>query len=123
VEYVLHHEAVKMQQQAQVNLLVINNTPNARTIIPGKLYEYLGSGRPILATGPNDSDSAKVIQMTQGGVVHEFDDVSGLASRILQYFDLYKQGKLTVNASGIQQFTRRNLAGEFARVLDQVSEK
>ena len=52
VEFVPHEEAVKLQQQTQINLLVINNSPNSRTIIPGKLYEYLGSGRPILAVGP-----------------------------------------------------------------------
>jgi glycosyltransferase involved in cell wall biosynthesis len=121
-EYVLHKEAVLLQQRAQVNLLVINNTPNARTIIPGKLYEYLGSKRPIIATGPLDSDSAKVIMMTQGGAVHDFDDVDGLASRILEYFEKYKAGTLQVSAKDILQFSRKNLAGEFAKVLDSITE-
>jgi glycosyltransferase involved in cell wall biosynthesis len=118
VEFIPHDEAVRLQQQSQVNLLVINNSPNSRTIIPGKLYEYLGSGRPLLAVGPKDSDSAKVIELTRGGVVHEYDDTDGLKSRILEYFELYKQGKLTGNAEGTQQFTRRHLAGEYARLLD-----
>ncbi len=118
VEFIPHDEAVKLQQQAQINLLVINNSPNARTIIPGKLYEYLGSGRPLLAIGPKDSDSAKVIELTRGGVVHEWDDTEGLKYRILEYFDLYTRSKLTGNAEGIQQFTRRHLAGEYARLLD-----
>lgn len=118
VDFIPHDEAVKMQQQAQINLLVINNTPNSRTIIPGKLYEYLGSGRPILAVGPKDSDSAKVIEMTKGGVVHEYNDVDGLKNRILEYFSLYTEGNLTADAHGTQQFTRKNLAGEFAKILD-----
>jgi glycosyltransferase involved in cell wall biosynthesis len=121
IEYVPHTEAIKMQQQAQVVLLVINNSPNARTIIPGKLFEYLGSGRPLLAIGPKESDSAKVIEMTRGGVVHEHDDVEGLTSRIIEYFNLYKSGNLHGNAEGLQQFTRKNLAGEFAKVLDQIN--
>jgi hypothetical protein len=58
--------------------------------------------------------------MTSGGVVHEYDDVEGLKHRILEYFDLYKKGILNGNAEGIQQFTRRHLAGEFAKVLDEV---
>lgn len=118
VEFVPHDEAVKLQQQAQINLLVINNSPNSRTIIPGKLYEYLGSGRPILAVGPKDSDSAKVIDMTQGGVVHAYDDTDGLKKRILEYFDRYNQGKLSVDAHGTEKFTRKNLAGEYAKILD-----
>lgn len=120
VEFIPHDEAVKLQQQAQVNLLVINNSPNSRTIIPGKLYEYLGSGRPLLAIGPKDSDSAKVIEMTRGGVVHEYDDIEGLKNRILDYFALYNEGKLNGNAEGIQQFTRRYLAGKYAAVLDSL---
>jgi len=121
VEFIPHDEAVKLQQQAQINLLVINNSPNSRTIIPGKLYEYLGSGRPLLAIGPKDSDSAKVIELTKGGVVHEYDDVEGLKNRILEYFELYKAGNLNGNAEGTQQFTRRHLAREYARVMDSLT--
>ena len=121
VEYVPHTEAVRMQQEASVLLLVINNTPNSKTIIPGKLYEYLGSGRPLLAIGPKDSDSAKVIDMTKGGAVFEPDDVEGLKKIILEDFQLHQQGRLKGNAEGISKFTRKNLAKEFVRVLDDLS--
>ncbi len=120
IEYVPHTQAVQLQQKAQVVLLVINNSPNSRTIIPGKLYEYLGSARPLLVIGPKGSDSAKVIGITKGGVVHEHDDVAGLTSRIIEYYDLYKSGKLKGNAEGLQQFTRENLAKDFASVLDKL---
>ena len=121
VEFLPHTEAVKLEQQAQVLLLMINNTPNARTIIPGKLYEYLGSGRPILAIGPRDSDSAKVIGMTNGGVVHEYHDIEGLKARVLEYFELFKTKSLHGNAEGIQKFTRKSLAADFASVLDEIT--
>lgn len=121
IEFIPHTEAVVLQQQAQLLLLMINNSPNAKTIIPGKLYEYLGSGRPILAIGPRDSDSAKVIELTHGGVVHDFNDLEGLKARILEYFELYKSGSLTGNASGIEKFTRRSLAGDYAKLLDEIS--
>ena len=120
IEFVPHTEAVILQQQSQLLLLMINNSPNARTIIPGKLYEYLGSGRPVLAIGPKDSDSAKVIEMTQGGVVHDYDDIHGLKSRIVEYFELYKKGLLKGNAAGIQKFTRKSLAADYAKVLSEL---
>ncbi len=123
VEYVPHTEAVRIQQQAQVVLLVINASPNARTIIPGKLYEYLGSGRPLLAIGPRDSDSAKVIEMTKGGVVHEHDDVPGLAARLLEWFHAYASGKLSGHAEDIMKFSRRSLAKDYARLLDSLAIK
>lgn len=122
IEYVPHTEAVKLQQQSQVVLLVINNSPNSRTIIPGKLFEYLGSGRPLLVIGPIESDSAKVIGMTKGGVVHEHDDIAGLTSRIIEYYQLFKSGALKGKAEGLQQFTRENLAREFAKVLESLNQ-
>jgi hypothetical protein len=70
--------------------------------------------------GPKESDSAKVIGMTKGGVVHEHDDVAGLTSRIIEYYNLYKSGDLKGNAEGLQQFTRKNLAEEFAKVLQSI---
>ncbi len=121
VEFVPHTTAVTLQQESQILLLMINNSPNARTIIPGKLYEYLGSGRPVLAIGPKDSDSAHVIEMTKGGVVHDYDDLDGLKSRIMEYFTLYLSGSLKGSAEEIQKFTRRSLAGEYSKVLSEIS--
>ncbi len=119
-EFVPHSEAVQIQQQAQLLLLLINDAPSSLSIIPGKLYEYLGAGRPILSIGPPESDSAKVIEMAKGGVVHDYKDVEGIKLRILEYFNLYQSGKLNGTAEGIEQFTRRHKAGEFARLLDNL---
>ena len=121
IDFVPHSEAVLYQQQSQVLLLLINNSPNARTIIPGKLYEYLGSGRPLLAIGPKDSDSAKVVELTKGGALHNYEDVEGLKNSILDFFAAYQNGDLKGSAEGIQQFTRRHLAGEFAGLLETLT--
>jgi hypothetical protein len=72
-----------------------------------KLYEYLGSGRPLLAVGQRH-DSARVIEMTKGGVVQNMM-MSGLKDRLLQTSNFIRR-KLNGNAEGIQQFTRRHLA-------------
>ena len=120
IEFVPHTEAVRLQQQAQILLLLINDAPSSLAIIPGKLYEYLGAGRPILSIGPPESDSAKVIRMANGGVVHDYKDVEGIKKRILEYFILYKEEKLSGSAKEIEQFTRRHMAGEFAKLLEDV---
>lgn len=120
IDFVPHDIAVQYQQQSQVLLLLINNSPNSRTIIPGKLYEYLGSGRPLLAIGPKDSDSAKVVELTKGGALHNYEDVEGLKKSILAFFAAYETGSLKGNAEGIEQFTRRYLAGKFAELLGEV---
>ncbi len=56
-----HEEAMREMQRARVLLLPINDTPNSAGTLPGKVYEYLSVGRPILAVGPSDGDIAKVL--------------------------------------------------------------
>jgi hypothetical protein len=43
------------------SLLIEINSKETQSIIPGKLFEYMVSGRPIIAIGPNDSDFADII--------------------------------------------------------------
>ncbi len=121
IEFVPHTEAIRHQQQAQLLLLVINNAPSSQAMLPGKLYEYLGSGRPILCIGPLESDAAKLLEMTKGGIVHDYDDMEGIKRRILDDFKLYQSGQLSGSAEGIEKFTRRHMAGEFAKLLEQVA--
>jgi hypothetical protein len=120
IPFVPHTEAVSLQQQAQVLLLIVNHSTNALSMVPGKLYEYIGARRPILAIAYHKSDAAYVIRLTESGDVHEYDDVEGLKKRILEYYSLYKESKLTVDSTGTQQFTRRHLAGDFAKILENL---
>ena len=62
IEYMPHREVMHEIQRSQVLLLLINNTPNAKGILTGKIFEYLGSGRPILSIGPEDGDAAIIIK-------------------------------------------------------------
>jgi hypothetical protein len=48
-------------------LLIEINSKETQSIIPGKLFEYMVSGRPIII-GPNDSDFADIISETNTGV-------------------------------------------------------
>jgi hypothetical protein len=75
----------------------------------------------MLAIGPRDSDSAMVIRKTGAGEVIEYDDVEGLSARLLADYAAYRAGTLNVHAEGIEQFTRRNLSFQYARLLDEIT--
>ncbi|MBC7495187.1 MAG: glycosyltransferase family 4 protein, partial [Flavobacterium sp.] len=66
--YISHHDAIAEQRKSQVLLLIEIDSEDTKSIIPGKLFEYLVSGRPILAIGPKDSDFAEIIINTNTGV-------------------------------------------------------
>ena len=117
VDFIPHQEVLPYLKKSQVLLLPINNTPNSKGVLPGKLYEYLGAQRPILCIGPKESDAATILQET-GGQIHDYKDHAGLKKTVQQFFEAYKEGKLESDSQSIAQFSRENLAAAYAKLLD-----
>lgn len=115
--YVSHKDAVAEQRKSQVLLLVEIDSEETKCIIPGKLFEYLVSERPIIAVGPEEADFSSIIKTTNTGVFITYDDKDKLKDSILLYFNQYLQGNLKANAIGLQQYSRKNLTGQLAQLL------
>ncbi|MDP1622090.1 MAG: glycosyltransferase family 4 protein [Bacteroidales bacterium] len=120
-DYMPHDEVVRCQQQSQVLLLIINNTPNSKMILTGKFFEYLAAGRPVLCLGPEEGDAAKILEETNAGLLAGFSDIEKMKQHILQYYESYKKGTLTVQSRGIEKYSRRSLTGRLALILQQLS--
>ena len=120
IPYIPHNQVVEEQLKSHVLLLFVNNTPNAKGVLTGKLFEYLASGRPVLAVGPEDGDSAKIISETDSGIVVDFDDKEKMKSVIMDFYQKYKDNQLVTKRSElVERFSRRNLAKEYVQLLNQ----
>jgi galactitol-specific phosphotransferase system IIB component len=115
--YVSHQEAIEHQRKSQVLLLIEINSEETKSIIPGKLFEYMVSERPILAIGPKGSDFAEIITTTNTGVFFIYDDKERLKTLLLDYYSQYKNQNLKVNAIGLQQYSRKNLTEQLANLV------
>lgn len=83
--YVPHEEAIRAICTADLLLLSISKTPGSELILTGKLFEYLGSGTPILFIGATGGDAADVIREAGQGACFEHDQV-GQISNFLEEF-------------------------------------
>jgi hypothetical protein len=115
--YIPHNSVLKYQKKSQVLLLFINQVPNAKGIITGKVFEYLQAKRPILALAPTDGDLAEILDTTNSGVVVAFDDEIALKQIILDYFKDFKENKLTVDSQNTGIYHRKNLTEQLAELL------
>lgn len=123
IAYLPHDEVIQIQQQAQVLLLLINETPNAKVILPGKFFEYMAAKRPILCIGPLDGDAAQVIAETNSGFVLEKEDVKGIQHTISDLFTNYQMDEVVIESQGIEQFSRKVLTGKMAAHLEAIVQK
>lgn len=119
--YVSHSEAVKHQKTSQVLLLIEIDSEETKSIIPGKLFEYMVSERPIIAIGPKDSDFAEIITSTNTGTFFTYNEKERLKKAILTNFELYLDKKLQVYPVGLQQYSRKNLTERLAKLVTRNS--
>ena len=117
--YVSHSEAIGHQKKSQVLLLIEIDSDDTRSIIPGKLFEYMVSGRPIIAIGPKNSDFAEIITETNSGVFFEYAEKEKLKQVIVTYYNQYLVGELKANGVGLQQYSRENLTKQLVQLLNK----
>lgn len=115
--YVSHAEAVAHQRKSQVLLLIEINSEETKSIIPGKLFEYMVSNRPIIAIGPNGSDFAEIITDTNTGVFFDYSEKMKLKSVILGFYNQFLEGKLQANGVGLQKYSRKNLTNKLVQLI------
>jgi Glycosyltransferase Family 4 len=115
--YVSHKEAVSHQRSSQVLLLIEINSENTKSILPGKLFEYMVSERPIIAIGPKDSDFAEIIKSTNTGVFFTYDEKDALKSIITSHYHLFLQQNLKIFPVGLQHYSRKNLTAQLSKLI------
>lgn len=119
--YIPHKEIVKIQASSQVLYLSINNTPNVKGIMTGKIFEYLIVKRPVLCIGPEDGDAAKIILDSKAGLVSGFNDLEKLKSNILQLYNNYKLGVPFEGGIDILKYSRQAITKHLATLLDEIT--
>ena len=118
--YVSHNEALMHQRISQVLLLIEIDSEVTKSIIPGKLFEYMVSERPILAIGPEESDFEQILKTTNTGSFFKYDEKEALKDKIWEFYLLYKQQQLKVFAVGLQQYSRKKLTEKLANCIDKL---
>ena len=118
--YQPHTEAVTQQRKASLLILPLRKEPEYKAVLPGKLFEYLASWRPVLGIGQPDGAMSMILNTTKTGVVLDWEDKASIARYIDFCWERHLAGKLTVEDADISQFTRRNLTRRMAQLFDSL---
>ncbi|WP_434978780.1 glycosyl transferase family 1 [Daejeonia sp. YH14] len=115
--YLPHDQSLEEMQKA--SLLLLTNFPNevSKGIIPGKIFEYLSTGNPILSFGPKNSDVEKILEKTHAGKHFGYSDSSALKTWILQQYENWKKGIPPKENLNIEAFSRKNLTEKLSEIL------
>ena len=109
--------------QASAELLVHWQPREFATMVPGKLYEYIESGRPIVALLDPELEAAALLRRADAVILAPGDRVALSAELERRYREWKVQGRQPAAArEWIREYARDHLSGQLAQVLDGVME-
>ena len=123
ISYVPHEQSVGYLMRSEASLLIVDDTKESAEIVPGKVYEYLGVGRPVIALAPRGSAIARLLDETQAGRSAPLEDIEAIAEIISTFIERWKSGLdcTTPLHDVIAKYERKESAKELGRILTKVT--
>jgi glycosyltransferase involved in cell wall biosynthesis len=116
-----HQDAVSLMNSADVLFLTNGDGARQQLGLPGKMYEYLATGRPVLALTDPHGDAGRIIAQVGGGITVPADDPGALLDAITVVCRNRKLEAPPQNREALSAFERPNLARRLAGVLDDIT--
>lgn len=120
--YVSHGRAVELMRTADLLFLPMHELERGRaTIVPGKAYEYIAAGVPILAAVP-EGDIRDVLEAGGRATVCRPSDVEALCGAL---DEAISRGRSTARgaSAALERYSYPHLARELASLFDRVLER
>ncbi len=113
--FVPHSQSIEYLKKTDILLLVIPVIKDNEGILTGKLFEYIGSGKPILCLGPTHGDAAVIIDKAEAGKTFNYDDTKGVSDFITGQIEKASSEENTNEK--IKLFSRRTLTEDLTKIL------
>lgn len=120
--FVSHRDSIQCIMRSDLLLLIVDNVAVSDRIYTGKIFEYLGSGKPVIALSPLNSPAASLITKAGTGKVFKYGDIDELKKELLSAYELFKKGALKTSPETkfISSFERKKLTGRLAEILGEI---
>ncbi|MFC2130936.1 glycosyltransferase [Bacteroidota bacterium] len=120
IDYVPHNKSMEYLMLSAVLLLVVDESKESSEIVPGKVYEYIGVQRPIIAIAPHDGAIATLIEETKSGHVAHQTEIELTAEIIEDYYKQWESDNWDYNPieEKVNKYERRKSAKMLAALFD-----
>jgi glycosyltransferase involved in cell wall biosynthesis len=119
-----HRELMSLYGSSSLLLMVLTGYKDAEGFLPGKLFEYLATGLPVLAIGPVNGDAATVLKETDAGEMVDSDDITMMKKKILGQFEQWKlHPEPVILKAGVQKYSRKEITRRLTDLLLRTARK
>lgn len=113
-----HEQLIKLYGSSSLLVLILTGYKDAEGFLPGKLFEYLATGIPVLGVGPAQGDAATLIRETDAGRMIDSHSVDEIKTFLLSQFDVWQKRTDTIIKKGnTSAYSRREITGRLTALL------
>ena len=115
--YIKYNDTIPYLIKSQILLLIESDDNESSYAIPAKIFEYINSGRPIIAIGPKDSEIKQIIDETKSGKYFLYSEYDELLSYLSNSYYKYESKNLHSTSINIDKYHRKNLAKKLSQII------
>ena len=115
---VSHDQLIERYAESSALLLILTGYQDAEGFLPGKMFEYIATGLPVIGTAPENSDAQSVLIQTGAGFLYRSDDMAGIKIALGKLFSDWKSGaQKTIIPESVRTYERKHITQELAKIL------
>lgn len=116
--YLSHHESTNILQTSSLLLLIIDNVPQNKGFLTGKIFEYLGAKTPIFGIGPVDGDADNILIESKSGKIINYDDEDGAYKLLKEMYDDWNKNIINYKFE-VEKYSRKGQTEELAQIFNE----
>ncbi|WP_229725139.1 glycosyltransferase family 4 protein [Hymenobacter baengnokdamensis] len=118
IPFVPHEQSIAYLLSSSILLMAIPDVALNRGILPGKIFEYLATAKPVLCVGPAGSDADQVLREAGAGQALPYDDYDLMLSALEQLARDWQQNpNLDLPHARPTLYSRRGQAARLAELV------
>lgn len=113
-----HHASTYILQNSDVLLLVIDDVPKNSGFLTGKIFEYLGTKKPIFAIGPVNGNANEIIKKSDCGKMLDYKDEEGAYNLLKEMYNNWLKNSFNYKFD-VEEYSRKNLTKKLSQIFDE----
>jgi len=111
-----HKKVIELYGKSALLLLVLHGYKDAEGYMPGKLFEYIATGLPIIAIGPENGDADNLLKEIKAGAMIDSGEADKIREKLLSYFKSWQEGS-SINIPPHTNYSRRAITKKLTELL------
>lgn len=121
IGYVPHNKSIEYLLTSDALLLIVDESKESNEIVPGKVYEYVGVKKPIIAIAPHTSAIEELMYETKSGMVAHQSEIFRITEIIKEYYSFWKEKNncFSPDLNAVNKYERKSSAKQLSEILNK----